>query len=365
MINTSSIDFITNDFLGFARSNKLINDVEQRYRLYCKEFPHAQLGACGSRATLGSSPILNDLEEKISRFHDVEAAFVINSGSMANLGLCYHITENTDMIFWDEGVHISVHSSLRVISGNHKSFPNNDLHTLESLLLAHRSASSGRIFIFVCSVYSCLGTIAPLEELLILASRYNAFLIVDEAHALGLFGEDGRGLCHQWGYENFYAVLVTYGKAMGAVGAAILSSIEVKADLMNKVPLLRYTTTMAPHTLLTIGTAYDHLPIEGVLARSRLMELQAYFTKHCDIHVLGGGVPMFFPDHIMELLISELRVANVHVGKIHFVKRPCIRINFHAYNTESEVDILVNTLNSCLEKCGYGIHVDSKFNFRR
>ncbi|WP_286027283.1 aminotransferase class I/II-fold pyridoxal phosphate-dependent enzyme [Chlamydia gallinacea] len=359
----SPIDFITNDFLGFARSTQLMYEVERRYRQYCQEFPYAKSGARGSRSTLGSPPVVHDLEEKIARFHNVEAAFVVNSGSIANFGLCYHITETTDMVFWDAGVHISVYSSLRVIVGNHKSFPNNDLDALESLLRAHRRLSSGRIFIFACSVYSCLGTVAPLEKLLILARKYDAFLIIDEAHALGLFGEEGRGLCHHWGYENFYAVLVTYGKAMGAVGAAILSSREIKTKLMNTVPLLCYTTAMAPHALLTIGAAYDHLLISGAEARNQLVQVQTYFSKRLGLRVVGGGVPMFFPDDVRKLLAAELKAAHVHVGMMNFVKQPCIRVNLHAYNTEDEIDILADKLNDYLEKCCHGVHIDCKPHF--
>lgn len=362
-MNAFPIDFITNDFLGFSRSKKLAQEVERRYRLYCQEFSCAQLGARGSRATLGSLPVVDDLEKKIACFHHVESAFVVPSGSMANLGLCYHSIENTDMVFWDEGVHISVSSTLQVIAKNQQAFPNNDLHALESLLISHRAISSGRIWIFLCSVYSCLGTVAPMEELLMLAHKYDASLIVDEAHALGILGENGRGLCYSWGYENFYAVLVTYGKAMGAVGAAILSSKQVKTSLMS-VPWLRYTTAMAPHALLTIGAAYDHLLVEGEEARNQLRHVQEYFTQRFGVDVLSGGLPMFFPDHIQETLVAELQAADVHVGKMHLAKQSCIRVNFHAYNTESEVDVLIDILHGCLEKCSHGIHVNSKPYFR-
>ncbi|WP_348663169.1 aminotransferase class I/II-fold pyridoxal phosphate-dependent enzyme [Chlamydia vaughanii] len=357
------IDFITNDFLGFSRSTILVSEVAKRYRAYCEKFPHAQLGARGSRAIVGPSQILNNLEKKIADFHNAEAAFAVHSGYMANLGFCYHISQSTDVAFWDASVHVSVVNSLKMISGQHRSFPHNDLDVLESLLRSHRAVSSGRIFIFVCSVYSFLGTRAPLEELLDLTRKYNAYLIVDEAHAMGIFGEEGRGLCHQWGYENFYAVLITYSKAMGAVGAAILSSSEVKTELMLNSPPLRYTTAMAPHTIITIEAAYDHLLIEGESARKQLTILKNYFTERFGESSECCGQPIFLPDLNTDVLISMLEEANIHVGIMNFVEKPFIRINFHAYNTLEEVDILVDLLNSYLEKCSCRVDIDRELHF--
>ncbi|WP_375793922.1 aminotransferase class I/II-fold pyridoxal phosphate-dependent enzyme [Chlamydia sp. 12-01] len=359
------IDFVTNDFLGFSRSTILVNEVQTRYQTYCEEFPHAQLGARGSRAIVGPSRILQKLEEKIADFHNSEAAFVVHSGYMANLGFCYHISKDTDMVFWDESVHVSVVQSLKMISGKQQVFRHNDVDALESLLNSHRAVSSGRIFIFVCSVYSFSGTLAPLEELIALSRKYNAHLIVDEAHAMGIFGEKGRGLCHKWGYENFYAVLVTYSKAMGAMGAAILSSSEVKTELMWNSPPLRYTTALVPHTLITIDAAYDHLFLEGEHSRKQIFSLKSYFQEHFGLYSQCCGQPIFLKDFNIDLLTSMLDEANLRVGLMTFVSKPFIRVNFHAYNTCDEVDILVTLLHNYLEKCRCGINIDHELHFGR
>ncbi|AAP05587.1 aminotransferase class I/II-fold pyridoxal phosphate-dependent enzyme [Chlamydia caviae] len=359
------IDFVTNDFLGFSRSTTLVKEVEKRYRAYCEEFSHAQLGARGSRAIAGPSQILQNLEKKIVDFHNAEAAFVVHNGYMANLGFCYHISKDTDKVFWDESVHVSVVQSLKMISGKQQSFPHNDLDALESLLIAHRAVSSGRIFIFVCSVYSFSGTSAPLEELIDLSRKYHAHIIVDEAHAMGIFGEDGRGLCHQWGYENFYSVLVTYSKAMGAMGAAILCSSEVKTELMLNSPPLRYTTALAPHALITIDSAYDHLLLEGEHSRKQMFSLKAYFQEHFGLHSQCCGQPIWLKDFNIDLFTSMLDEANLRVGLMTFVNKPFIRVNFHTYNTRDEVDVLVAMLHSYLEKCCCGIDIDHELYFRR
>lgn len=358
------IDFVTNDFLGFARSEALSEDIEARYRDYRSSFPHAQSGSRGSRLVLGPSQLLSDLEERIARFHGSESAFVVHGGYMANVGLCFHMHDRHDMVFWDEGVHISVVNGLRMISGKHHSFPHNRLDVLESLLKNHRKVSSGRIFIFACSVYSLLGTQAPIEGLIHLADMYHAHLIMDEAHALGVFGEGGRGLCHQWGYENFYAVLVTYSKAMGLVGAAILSSADTKQELLSHALPLCYTTMMAPHTLLAIDAAHDYLLAHGEGARNQLMQLQAYFSESMGMRASCCGIPLLFKEFHQELFHLLLEEKDVEVGTFLVRGQTVIRINFHAYNTIEEMHALIQVVQRYLEESGHRVYINGHFDFR-
>nr|WP_066483403.1 aminotransferase class I/II-fold pyridoxal phosphate-dependent enzyme [Candidatus Chlamydia sanziniae] len=364
MITCDPIDFVTNDFLGFARSSTLCYEVSRRYHVYCQEFPNEKLGMCGSRLMVGTSQILEDLEHKIAEFHGAASAFFAGSGYIANLGLCYHLSLSSDILLWDEEIHMSVQKSLCVISGQHESFRHNDLNHLEQLLQTYRASSSGRIFIFICSVYSFTGSLAPLSEIMGLASKYNAHLVVDEAHAIGIFGNQGRGLCHQWGYEHFYAVLVTYGKAMGAMGAALMTSPEVKKDLMHNSPPLRYSTLVSPHTLITVGVAYDFLESEGKKARQQVFNLQKYFAAHYPAQALGCVQPIFIGTHLNNA-IATLEAANLNVGVVAFFTPPFLRVNLHAYNTIDEVNCLIQILNRYLEKGCDRVYVDHEFHFWR
>ncbi|WP_035392393.1 aminotransferase class I/II-fold pyridoxal phosphate-dependent enzyme [Chlamydia ibidis] len=358
MANPNPIDFITNDFLGFCRSDALSNVVVNNYLAYCQKAPHTQSGFGGSRSVLGSSELLESLENKIARYHGCPSAFLAHNGYMANLGFCYHISRETDVLLWDESVHISLVKGLPVISGRHQSFRHNDVNHLESLLSHYRSISSGRIFIFVCSIYSFLGTQAPIAELLILAKKYHAHLIVDEAHAMGIFGDQGKGICSEFGYDNFYAVLVTYSKAMGSIGAAILSSDTVRKELLSTSPPLRYSTALPPYILLTIDAAYNLLPKEGEQARYRLSVLQRHFSNRYPSASLGCVQPITVKGDI-QYIAETLRQSQIYVGQINFISSPLLRVNLHAYNTIREIDILMDIL----EKCSDRIDINHKLYF--
>lgn len=339
----NAIDFVSNDFLGFSRSSVLFDMVEERYRAYC-QVSESKLGATGSRRILGTSSLVSAVEDKICAYHGVEEAFVVHSGYMANMGLCSHLTEESDVLLWDEGVHTSVSHSLPLIKGRQHAFRHNDMEHLEALLAHYRQATSGRLFIFVCSMYSFRGTCAPLEELLFLSRKYHAQLVVDEAHAMGIFGQKGRGLCAQWGYENFYAIVVTYSKALGCVGAAILSSVEVKGTLMKTAVPLLYTTGMPPHNLISISAAYDLLSTEGEIAREKLRSLQKYYSSVHTPSFSGCVQPIYLKDGELDYLRPLLEREQIRVGEIVSVEPAYIRVNLHAYNTYSEIDTFVRVL---------------------
>ncbi|WP_035417011.1 aminotransferase class I/II-fold pyridoxal phosphate-dependent enzyme [Chlamydia pneumoniae] len=365
MTTSDVIDFVTNDFLGFARSPTIYCEVSKRFQIHCQQFPHEKLGIRGSRLMVGSSSVIDDLEAKIASYHGAPNAFIVNSGYMANLGLCHHVSRSTDVLLWDEEVHMSVVHSLSAISGQHHTFHHNDLEHLESLLQCYRISSKGRIFIFVSSVYSFRGTLAPLEQIIALSKKYHAHLIVDEAHAMGIFGDDGKGLCHALGYENFYAVLVTYGKALGTMGASLLTSSEVKYDLMQNSPPLRYSTSLSPHTLISIGTAYDFLASEGEIARKQVFKLKEHFHECFDSHAPGCVQPIFLPHTCLEEAISVLETTGIHVGVVAFAKHPFLRVNLHAYNTVDEVNLLAQVMKPYLEKSSHRVHINHEFHLWR
>lgn len=359
------IDFISNDFLGFARSSRLSQEVYRRYHEMSSQSQQEWLGAGGSRLMVGTSSIMQRLEEKIAAYHGVQDAFVVHSGYMANLGLCYHVASDHDVLLWDEYVHMSVKYSLCAAKGTCQAFRHNDVNHLETLLRHYRNCTSGRIFVFVCSVYSFTGTLAPLKEILSLVEKYNARLVVDEAHAIGIFGEGGRGLCYDLGYENIYASLVTFGKALGGMGAAILTSTEVKEDLLHNSPPLRYSTGLAPSVLVAIDVAYDFLSLLGDVARQQLGIVQQHFFQRYPDHTMGCVQPIYVETSVFDSMVAALQEQDIHVGVVSFMgAEPFIRVNLHAYNSIEEVDALIDALEPYLEKRCCGIHVNHELHFR-
>lgn len=337
------IDFISNDFLGFARCPVLLDKVNQQYAQYCLS-SHVRLGSTGSRVILGESRLLYDLEYKIKEYHQVGAALLVHSGYMANFGLCAHLAKYADVILYDEEVHISITHSLSYLTSKAIAFRHNDMNHCESLL-KELCSQEKKVFVIVSSIYSFQGTTASLQELLHLTKRYKAHLIVDEAHAMGVVGQEGRGLCYDLGYHHFYAVLVTYGKAMGTMGAAILTSSSIKS-LLCKEPALSYSTAMAPFIMISISAAYDFLSVVGGERRQQLHLIKEYFTQ-CYGDVFGHCMK---PIYLSLSKIQEVRQifqdSGLSVGIILQNKKALLRANMHSYNSKSEVDRLISVLQN-------------------
>lgn len=339
------IDFITNDFLGFSRSESLVNAVKARYESYCREEPYAQLGYGGSRAILGISPLLDELEREIARFHGAREALVLPSGFVANTAVCAHLSSQADYVLWDEQVHISVSYNLSVfMPGRQESFRHNDLSHLEALLENCQKRGFKRVFILICSVYSFKGSFAPLDQVIALSRNYHAELIVDEAHAVGLFGESGKGFCSTLGYDNFYAVLVTFGKALGVSGAALLFHCDRK-QAFTKEPMASLSTGMPPYVLISILVAYSFLSSEGEEARIRLRQIREYFVQRVSSAAEGFVQPLYLPGVAPQALYKRLTKAGIRVG----VSRPpsgiLLRANLHSFNTLEEVDVLISQIS--------------------
>lgn len=248
----SLIDFCSNDYLGFSRSK----EVKALFENELKNYPDYRLGSGGSRLLTGNHSFTESLEHKVAIFHDAESALIYNSGFDANIGLFASLPQRGDTIISDEFIHASIIDGIRLSNASRYVFRHNDLSSLEQKL----KQAKGKIFIVVESVYSMDGDEAPLEEIAKLAKQYNAALIVDEAHAVGIFGESGRGLVHELGLcEEVFARIITFGKALGTHGAAILGSSQLRSYLINFSRAFIYTTAAPFLNHLAIQCAYLYL----------------------------------------------------------------------------------------------------------
>ncbi|MDP2414505.1 8-amino-7-oxononanoate synthase [Daejeonella sp.] len=245
----SLIDFCSNDYLGFSRSEelKMLFDDE------LKNYPEYRLGSGGSRLLAGNHSFTESLENQIAIFHDSESALIYNSGFDANIGLFASLPQRGDTIISDEYIHASIIDGIRLSHASRYIFRHNDLSSLEQKL----KLAKGKIFIVVESAYSMDGDEAPLKEITKLAKQYNAALIVDEAHAVGIFGESGRGMVHELGLcEEVFARIITFGKALGTHGAAILGSSQLRSYLINFSRAFIYTTAAPFLNHLAVKSAY-------------------------------------------------------------------------------------------------------------
>src|SRR5688572_20783050 len=218
------------------------------------------VGSTGSRLFSGNTNFTEEAERQIALFHHAESALIFNSGYDANLGILSSVPQQNDLILYDELVHGSVHDGIRLSKATHYKFRHNDLSSLEELIHRHQK-NYENVYVVVESVYALDGDTAPLLELVeICKPSKNIFLIVDEAHAIGVFGNQGRGLCNALAIEHkCFARIYTYGKAMGCHGAAIVGSEVLRTFLINFARSFIYTTALPYYCIDAIRHAYQLL----------------------------------------------------------------------------------------------------------
>ena len=209
------IDFTSNDYLGLAQSQELADAI---VRALARGVP---VGAGGSRLLRGNHPEHEALEDEAAQFFGAETALFFGGGFIANTALLATLPSRGDLIVYDELIHASAHDGMRLSKADAVAARHNDPQSVEDAIIAWRAAgATGQPWIVVESLYSMDGDRAPLDDLAAIALRHDAMLIIDEAHATGVFGPDGRGLAaHLEGSANVIT-LHTCGKALGVMGAS-------------------------------------------------------------------------------------------------------------------------------------------------
>ena len=211
-------DFCSNDYLGIVK-NKLIE----------KSLPdNLSHGSTGSRLLSGNYELIEETENFIANFHEAAAGLIFNSGYDANTGLLSCVPQKGDVIIYDQLSHASIRDGIRLSFASSFSFLHNDITDLEKKLSAAVHLHQN-IFVVTESVFSMDGDKAPLIEISNLCEKYNAGLIVDEAHATGVIGEKGEGLVQHLDLQKkCFARIHTFGKACGCHGAVVLGSATIK-----------------------------------------------------------------------------------------------------------------------------------------
>jgi 8-amino-7-oxononanoate synthase len=350
-VNEGLIDFCSNDYLSFARSKKISEQTNQ-YADELKPFS----GSTGSRSISGNTSFAEELEQFLANFHNSEAALLFNSGYDANVGLFSCIATKNDTIICDELIHASIIDGCRLSYANRFRFQHNNMPDLEKKL----QQAKGNIFVAVESVYSMDGDIAPLQEVVHLCKRYNANLIVDEAHATGVFGTCGRGLVNHFQLENdTFARVHTFGKAMGCHGAVIVGSALLRNYLINFARPFIFTTALPIHSLISIRVAYNQL-LEADFNSNHLHQLIQYFKQQWkninDSLLIDGICPvqsLIIPgSERARNIASQLQKQGFDVRAIIPPSVPQgkerLRISLHMHNTTDEIDQLQTALKAIL-----------------
>jgi 8-amino-7-oxononanoate synthase len=349
-VNNGLIDFCSNDYLSFARSEK----IKQRVKEYSEEIKELS-GSTGSRLISGNTSFAEELEKFLADFHHAEAALLFNSGYDANLGLFSCIAKKGDTIICDELIHASIIDGCRLSYANRFRFFHNDMYDLEKKL----QLAEGNIFVAVESVYSMDGDMCPLQEIIQLCKKYNANLIVDEAHATGVFGKQGRGIVNQQQLEeDVFARVHTFGKAMGCHGAIVTGSEVLKKYLINFARSFIFTTALPVHSLISIRCTYEELAAD--FDNSKLHQLIQHFRNRFknqkDVFLVDSASPLqsiIIPGNerakstAMQLQKKGFDVRAILSPTIPEGKER-LRISIHMHNSTEQIDKLLTALSEIL-----------------
>lgn len=351
------IDFSSNDYIGFSKNKAIFEETHQ----YLVDTNYFQNGATGSRLISGNHKVYQEAESYIAKFHQSESALMFNSGYDANVGFFSSAPQKGDLILYDELCHASIRDGIQLSNAKSYKFKHNDFEDLERLISKPTSNNQQprTVYIVTETVFSMDGDCPNMDELVAVSNKYNCYLVVDEAHALGVFGSTGEGLVQQLGLqEQVFARIMTFGKGLGCHGAAILGSQELKEYLVNFARSFIYTTGLSPHSVATILVAYQYLESENQTI-NKLRENIIHFNQEKN---LLGLKPMFVRsksaiqsaiipgNQNVKSIAHQLQEKGFDVKAILSPTVPegqeRLRFCLHSYNSKEEISEVLSLLST-------------------
>jgi len=356
---TNLVDFSSNDYLGFAKSSAIFEETHQ----FLIDKNIIQNGATGSRLLSGNHILYSEVESFLSDFHQTETATIFNSGYDANIGFFSAIAQRNDIILYDEFSHASIRDGIQLSNAKSFKFLHNDLEDLEEKILRQAQndidnlAEPVEVYVVTEAVFSMDGDSPDLKKIVEICKKYNAFLIVDEAHAIGVFGKNGCGLVQDLNLQDaIFARIITFGKGLGCHGAAILGSKDLQEYLVNFARSFIYTTGLSPHSLATIKIAYyalqsnhqHQIKIQENIAffKSEIerLHLKDFFIEsasaiHCCI-ISGNEKVKLISEKIKEKGFDVKAILSPTVAK----NKERLRFCLHSYNSSEEISDVLTLL---------------------
>jgi len=339
---SAGIDFFSGDYLGIIRNRLLRNRPTDLHT-----------GAGGNRTSGIDCKLLTDTEDRIATFHDAEAALFFSSGYMANMGVINTVVQKGDSFLYDEYSHPSVKEAATLSKAATTIFQHNNVEDLHS----HLKKAGGRIFIYTQAVFESDGSIAPLEKIIAMARQYEAYVIVNESHSIGIFGEKGEGLVYHLGLQDDVFVRIhSFGNTCGSHGAVVLGSTVLKKYLLHFCKQVTNSTALSEQMLSTIWESYKVLP---QLWQERT-HLQTIIHTFQDAELPCKKLVSYTPIQyllvpgadIVTLLADELNAAGFVTRAVIYPEvakeSEMLKIVLHSFNTRGEVSWLIQAIHTSL-----------------
>jgi 8-amino-7-oxononanoate synthase len=351
------LNFASNDYLGLANHPSLLTAAESALKTY-------GAGSAASRLISGSLRIHHDLEETLADWKGTEASLLFSSGYMAALAVAPTLLTPDDVVVVDRRIHACCLDAAKASRALLRVFRHNDTEHLEEILAAIRekgdsggTAQSRRILIITESVFSMDGDIAPLRELVTLKEKYGAWLMVDEAHAVGLFGGHRSGLIEELGLSKSVEIQMgTLGKAVGTAGGYLCGSRTLIDFLINRARTFIFSTAPAPATSAATIAAIQLIQGETGTQRCTQMWRIAGGLRNAINHLSGVSLPttsgivpwVVGPEETACKMARQLMADGFYVPAIRFpsVAHGSARLRFtaSASHTDADLESLVATL---------------------
>jgi len=291
------LDFSSNDYLGLAEHPALIAAAHNALGRF-------GAGSGAARLMSGDLSVHHELEEAVARLKGKEAALTFGSGYMANTGIIPALVGRHDRIFSDRLNHASIHDGCRLSGARLIRFRHNDLNHLEALLKEQRG--TGTALIVVESIYSMDGDRCPLRELVQLKERFGCLLMVDEAHATGVFGANGGGAIEEDGVGGGVDLAMgTFGKALGSYGAYVAGNRDIIEYLLNRARSFIFSTALPPAVAAASLAAVQLVGQEPALRRELHEKIDCFKALLRN----GGYSADLGPSQIVPFLVGESGAA--------------------------------------------------------
>jgi 8-amino-7-oxononanoate synthase len=355
----AGIDFSSNDYLGLANSPELAAAAEEALT---RGVP---LGAGGSRLLRGNHPEHEALEADAAALFKAETALFFGGGFLANYALFSTLPQRDDLVVHDALIHASVHDGVRAGRALAVAARHNDVQDFDDRIAAWRAAGGiGRAWIAVESLYSMDGDRAPLAELMAVADRRDAILVIDEAHATGVFGADGRGLGATLEGRDNVVSLHTCGKALGVSGALVLAPAVMRDFIVNRCRPFIYATAPSPLVAAVVRRALAICRCD-VSRREALLKLVDVFgrlaSKRFDLPLSGSQIQPL----IVGADASAVALARAMQGRgfdVRAVRPPTVpentarlRIALTLNASADDVANMVDALSESVGDCGLAL----------
>ncbi|HRW58361.1 MAG TPA: pyridoxal phosphate-dependent aminotransferase family protein [Chlamydiales bacterium] len=338
------IDFSSNDYLNLSKHPLLQKNAIEFTHLY-------GTGSTGSRLISGNTNIYLNTENRLKDLKNSEEALLFNSGFQANISIIPTLMNAKSIIFMDKLSHNSLIQGAHLSGAKIIRFAHNNLEHLETLLTKYSSANETKMIIAE-SLYGMDGDRSDLEYLRYLSEKHQTFLYIDEAHAIGLFGDKGEGLFTPRRKEEL--ALGTFGKAFGSFGSFIASSKEIKQYLVNKCPGFIYSTALPPAILGSINAALEIIPLikkerKNLLEEGRKFKLKLTKAKFKTLNSESHIIPIVF-DNIekMNSMHDYLLCKGFHLFPVRPPtvpqNQPRLRIALSLKHSKKQIDDLADAI---------------------